>query len=260
MILTKTIIPKELLWAISSGWETDCFSSLLNLKPGTGAELWLSTKPFHVQNGNNTTFSNMQLLTPREGAFIISPNDEKLLVLRIRHSKLYMLSRGQTNATVDKPVDLHALWSNNLLKYLPRYFELGCEVLRGFNLLLKMLPVEKYELNNNLIEYVYTNHTTKVCDVALEFKYSQRYIQKRFLEAHGITIKKYQLICRLETAIKETIQNGDMYGAILNAGFYDQSHFIKSFKIIYLSTPTSFLSDPVNDYFYNRTGPTYLKI
>ena len=260
MILKKTIVPQSLLWAISSGWETECFCSQLTLKPGTGAELWLSTKPFHVQNGNLSTYSNMQLLTPREGSYVITPNHEKIVVLRIRHNRIFMLSREQTNAIMDAPVDLHALWGKPLMQYLPHYFELGSEVSDGLSLLLQKLLIETNDLKNDLVEFLYKHPTMKVAEVALEFNYTPRHIQKKFMEAHGVSIKQYQLICRIEKAIKDTILNGDVHEAILNCGFYDQSHFIKSFKNIHLMTPTDFLSDPVNNYFYNRKSPPTLSL
>lgn len=260
MILIKTNVPQELIWAISSGWETDHFSTTLTLKPGTGAELWLSTKPFYVQNGDISTFSNMQLLTPRESAYVIRPNYEKIVVLRIRHNRLYMLSREQTQSIIDVPVDLHALWGGALMRYLPRYFELGSEITNGLSALLRNLFNDKHELKNDLIEYLFKNPTIKVASIAEQFLYTQRHIQKKFLEAHGITIKRYQLICRIERAIKETIQKNDVHEAIFNNGFHDQSHYIKSFKAIHSATPTDFITDPVNNYFYNRKSPPFLEL
>ncbi|MEJ5074818.1 AraC family transcriptional regulator [Enterobacter ludwigii] len=252
MILTKINIPQNLIWAISSGWKTECFSSFLSLQPVTGAELWLSTKPFHVKNRERCTFSNMQLLTPREGAFLIMPNNEKIMVLRIRHDKLYMLSREQTNTIIDVPVDLHYFWGKALMKYIPDYFDLDEDVYNGLSFVLKKLFTEKHDLKNNIIEHLYKNHVTKVSDIALTFGYTQRHIQKKFIEAHGVTIKKYQLICRIEKVIKESFQNGDIHEAMLNSGFYDQSHFIKSFQNIHSMTPTHFMSNPINNFFYNR--------
>lgn len=260
MILIKTNIPPELVWAISSGWETDSFSTALTLKPGTGAELWLSTKPFYVSNSGISTYSNMQLLAPRESAYVIRPNYEKIVVLRIRHNRLYMLSREQTHAIIDTPVDLHALLGGRLMNYLPRYFELGKEVVRGLSVLLGNLLNDKRDLKNDLIDFLYQKPTTRVSCVAEQFQYTQRHIQKKFLEAHGITIKKYQLICRIERAIKETIQLNDVHAAIFNNGFHDQPHFIKSFRAIHTVTPTEFITDQVNHYFYNRESPAYLKL
>lgn len=47
----------------------------------------------------------------------------------------------------------------------------------------------------------------------------------------GISLKKYLIWSKLKSTIKNRLEsNSDLFSALLKSGFYDQSHFSKSFK------------------------------
>lgn len=62
--------------------------------------------------------------------------------------------------------------------------------------------------------------------------YSRRRVEQRFLESTGVTIGKYQSSVRFEKSIDllSLDSESSLTQIGLNAGYYDQSHFIREFK------------------------------
>lgn len=77
------------------------------------------------------------------------------------------------------------------------------------------------------------------------FGVSRRRIEQRFREATGLAISEYAKKVRFFRAVRSLADNSDndltMLG--LDAGYYDQSHFIRHFKQFTGTTPTQFRSD-----------------
>ncbi|MGB3465628.1 MAG: helix-turn-helix domain-containing protein [Cyclobacteriaceae bacterium] len=73
---------------------------------------------------------------------------------------------------------------------------------------------------------------------------SQKHFIKRFSQTIGITPKKFQTIQKIKYAI-ELLNSGSYYsmaGVAIEAGFYDQSHFISIFKKTTGLTPSRYHS------------------
>lgn len=69
--------------------------------------------------------------------------------------------------------------------------------------------------------------------------YSEKHMDRVFKTNVGITIKKYADRVRIEKA-KELIKSNRMDEIIEMLGYYDQSHFIKSFKGYTRVTPRAY--------------------
>jgi len=82
----------------------------------------------------------------------------------------------------------------------------------------------------------------KIKDLAQQLLTSASPLEKRFRQAVGASPKKFAAIVRF----KHTIQNYSSASSLTDlgyeAGFYDQAHFIKSFKEFTGETPESFFS------------------
>lgn len=64
--------------------------------------------------------------------------------------------------------------------------------------------------------------------------------EKRFRKAVGSTPKQFASIVRMSFIIKQTSNRDRLLDAALNAGFFDESHFIKTFKQFTGQNPTDF--------------------
>jgi AraC-like DNA-binding protein len=65
--------------------------------------------------------------------------------------------------------------------------------------------------------------------------------EKRFRKVVGTTPKQFASIVRMSHLVDQLEQKHDYLEAAFNAGFYDQSHFIRTFKTFTGQTPTDFL-------------------
>lgn len=78
-----------------------------------------------------------------------------------------------------------------------------------------------------------------IAKIAEEVGYNQRYLDRVFKEAVGVSMKKYAEIIRIQKAIYY-LQNSLAYEIYERLGYYDQAHFIKDFKKNTSLTPSRF--------------------
>ena len=78
-----------------------------------------------------------------------------------------------------------------------------------------------------------------IAKIAEEVGYNQRYLDRVFKEAVGVSMKKYAEIIRIQKAIYY-LQNSLTYEIYERLGYYDQAHFIKDFKKNTSLTPSRF--------------------
>lgn len=84
----------------------------------------------------------------------------------------------------------------------------------------------------------------RVSDVADSFHLSQDAFEKRFRKIVGTSPKQFSSIVRMKSLINDGLQNHSLNKLALGAGFYDQSHFNKEFKVFTGQTPTDFFKAP----------------
>lgn len=73
--------------------------------------------------------------------------------------------------------------------------------------------------------------------------FGARHFQKIFKNHFGIAPKRFQRIIRFEQLTRHLLLNRqqDYLSAVLDYGYYDQSHFIKDFKFFIGASPSGFL-------------------
>lgn len=81
----------------------------------------------------------------------------------------------------------------------------------------------------------------KISEIRSNYGYSQRTLERHFLNCIGITPKKFIIAARFQQAI-ESLSSGISCAELAqNLSYYDQSHFIKEFKQLTGMTPNQFL-------------------
>jgi AraC-like DNA-binding protein len=95
-------------------------------------------------------------------------------------------------------------------------------------------------LVNAIIEYILNAHgNINIVTMAKKFQYNQRYMSRVFLNATGLTMKKYTTIIRIQTALRY-LQEDRVDEVYEKLGYYDQSYFIKDFKNHTSMTPRQY--------------------
>lgn len=80
----------------------------------------------------------------------------------------------------------------------------------------------------------------KIEDIAEKHTFSRRYINKLFSKYVGKTPSEYRKIYRFRNALNEVKKAKNLTHLSHNTLFYDQAHFIKDFKTLTNTNPSSF--------------------
>ncbi len=85
--------------------------------------------------------------------------------------------------------------------------------------------------------------TIKIAALAQKLNISQSRFEKRFRKIVGASPKKFASIIRLRQVLSQ-VEKGDNFTAgALDAGYFDQAHFIKDFKSFTGQTPEQFFKE-----------------
>ncbi|MFT4535263.1 MAG: methylphosphotriester-DNA--protein-cysteine methyltransferase [Saprospiraceae bacterium] len=87
----------------------------------------------------------------------------------------------------------------------------------------------------------------KVKDIFEEFNISKVTLHKNFINKVGLTPKKVSQIWRMNHLLqmKEEFPEENLTSLCLNAGFYDQAHFIKDFKLLFGLAPRKYFNQNI---------------
>ena len=98
---------------------------------------------------------------------------------------------------------------------------------------------KKLKLIENICRHISSTESFNSKSLSVEFGFSERYIQKSFLECVGLTPKNYFAVQRFNKSL-ELIQSSSetLTSIALECGYYDQAHFIKEFKSYTALTPS----------------------
>lgn len=93
----------------------------------------------------------------------------------------------------------------------------------------------------------------QVSKVAQQVGYSERQLNRLFLTQIGVNIKNYARLTRFNYVLKH-IQKSPCFFATLSqqAGYFDQAHFDKDFKLISGVSPQNYLKT-MSDFYYDGT-------
>jgi AraC-like DNA-binding protein len=99
---------------------------------------------------------------------------------------------------------------------------------------------EKLKLIEHICSRIGSTEFFNSKSLSMEFGFSERYIQKSFLECVGLTPKNYFAVQRFNKSLELVQSSTETLTSIaLECGYYDQAHFIKEFKSYTALTPSS---------------------
>lgn len=104
---------------------------------------------------------------------------------------------------------------------------------------LKILPKDQLVLS--ALELIYQSKgTIRIHELAEKLNTSQSPLEKRFRKVVGASPKKFASLVRLNTIVKNPQNIGTLTEKGYEAGYFDQSHFIRDFKSFTGETPENF--------------------
>jgi AraC-like DNA-binding protein len=111
---------------------------------------------------------------------------------------------------------------------------------------LAQLPFTGDPLVAQALKLVASSSTrpTGVAEVARLLGLSERQLERRFLERVGVTPKRFATLRRFERAIASASTTPSLTAVALDAGYYDQSHFIREFRRFTGVSPGTLLRTP----------------
>lgn len=109
--------------------------------------------------------------------------------------------------------------------------------------LLLDLPYEEDPLVTHAATLLTDAHDeASVSAVASAVGLSERQLERRFLTRIGVTPKRFATLRRFERAVARATTAPSLTAAALDAGYYDQSHFIRDFRRFTGSTPRTYFA------------------
>lgn len=111
-------------------------------------------------------------------------------------------------------------------------------------LISRLSSLEPDKLVNAALRLIHASKgSIRISELAGSLHISRSPLEKRFRKAVGASPKKFASIVRLKCLI-ESFRDGASPAELGNAaGYYDQSHFIKQFKVFTGETPEKFFAD-----------------
>jgi len=88
----------------------------------------------------------------------------------------------------------------------------------------------------------HTHDEASVSAVAAVLGVSERQFERRFTARVGVTPKRFATLRRFERAVARAASAPSLTAAALDAGYYDQSHFIREFRRFAGSSPKEYFA------------------
>ncbi|MFT6338183.1 MAG: AraC-like DNA-binding protein [Halioglobus sp.] len=140
-----------------------------------------------------------------------------------------------------KPITSSLIESILITKEISKLTRLMDELM--FDLFNQSLSIDE-QLRAQLNYILDRKGIVKIRDIFEEFKVSKVTLHKNFINKVGLTPKKVSQIWRMNHLLqmKEEFPKENLTSLCLSAGFYDQAHFIKDFKLLFGVPPRKFFS------------------
>lgn len=97
---------------------------------------------------------------------------------------------------------------------------------------------------NDVKQYILSNldHNISLGDIATYTGYNSTYISRIFKKEFGITPHAFMLNQKINISQKMLLKNNLIVDVASEAGFYDQSHFVRNFKRVFAISPSEYKS------------------
>lgn len=252
-------------------WEQEADARRLPLiLPGTGTMCVFHYRtPYRmtdVHAGTSTAYP-AYVMSNRHRIFDLSAEGPVgFVAVYIRAGRFRHFMRSTFTDIHDQVLPADAIWGEaarhlSVALASVRTFAERVELLSSF--FLQQLGQPELDPLDMLLDRFYASPGMKVAELAELAGCSRRHLERRFLSAYGVTPKYFGRVVRLQAAARRLALDRDarLLDAALDAGYFDQSHFIRDVRDLTGLTP-SVLQENMRkrSHFYNPPMSNWLKM
>jgi len=233
-------------WYCSSDGKTEI--SLFPVFPGTGLDLIIHFESsFHTKEKK---LPSSHTFCPRQSIDINATGKLDFLAIRFRCGTFRHFCSVHFKELNNEFLSVTDIWGKDGQEFLDKLHEEQSSldrinILDAFFREQLNIHNKSFAIPDTSISYIYKNYeNTVINSLAKDFNISLRHFERLFKEEFDISPKRFQVISRFQSTIKEILLSPhDNYLQIaLENGYYDQSHFIKECKLLSGMSPTEILS------------------
>lgn len=208
-------------------------------------------QPLKCKSGNNDWVSHpKQCVIGQIKSYgeIVESGNEGMIAIVFHPDGLYPFIKIPVDELTGQIVDLTDVFGKGIKEIQEKICEAKTDnqkISLVENLLLDLMKADANSYNQDIryaITQMRSNMKINVLELASNVNMSKRNFERRFLEYVGLTPVFYNRIVRFQRAIQLlNINNKTSFTELAySAGYFDQSHFIRDFKLFYGQTPKEF--------------------
>ncbi|WP_406284421.1 helix-turn-helix domain-containing protein [Embleya sp. NBC_00896] len=246
-------------------------ASLPDLWPGTGAELWIHLRGHvtaHAHDGSvpaRLPPAHLVCLRRNRWSLTPSPDGAAFLAVRFRAGALRCLLAADVDDVADTTVSAEDAWhaAGRRLADVVRAAPAGPTRVAALDRELRALIDRRRSESAGesrvlaAADLVYRRRgAVRVDHLAAETGLSVRQLQRRFPPAVGVGPKEFQQLTRIQHAARTLLLDDEprYLATALDAGFYDQNHFIREFRRFTGRTPAAVLGRGMSHFYYESSA------
>ncbi len=182
-------------------------------------------------------------------SFDYSKNTGNLLIL-FKEARTTAFFKQPLHELYEDTVSLDNFISHRELSVIEEQLAEATNNIQRIGLVEKLLLSKLYDhkpdklILNALQKIHLTKGTIKIKDLANTLYISQDPFEKRFRRVVGTSPKQFSSIIRMESIISRRQQKQKLNEIVFDAGYFDQPHFNKDFKLFTGQTPADFFKSP----------------
>lgn len=244
-------------------FEKSCsnYFELPTVLPGTGLELVFHlSKPLSI---DRITLPKAHTVCPRKAFNFDKEKIVSFISVRFKSGAFRHFSPVPFSELNDKYYSIESIWGQHgefLLKKLQNC-KTEEDMIQTIQFYLEFFFNEYHDKRNDkwdgIIDELYYNfNDNTISKIAEKSNLSLRQFEREFKNQFGLTAKKFQKITRFQEVTKSLLlnKNSNYLTTILDKGYFDQSHFIKEFKLLTKKTPLEYFTDKNFDtHFYHKS-------
>ncbi|MEC5397072.1 helix-turn-helix transcriptional regulator [Uliginosibacterium sp. H1] len=235
---------------------------LPRLLPGTGALCcFVSGAPLAVDDVHSAEHRHLSrafLLCNRHHVLdLAATGPSRLVLVSFRPGRLRYFSPASFAELQDHITDAADLWGSSaslMAEQLEEAVDLEACRLRLSAFLSAMLPRPGEARLDLMLDLLYLSPSMRIADLAAGAGWSMRHFERMFASTYGVTPKFFARVARLQQVARKLALEPDCTAgsSALDAGFFDQSHFIHELdKLAGLSTVEFVRGVRERPHFYN---------
>jgi len=177
--------------------------------------------------------------------FTFSKNTVLLLVI-FKEASAATVLKGPVNAMAEQIVPLESMFNAKKINQLGQQLKEAdshkdmVDIMEAF-LKTALNPLLMDDLIMKAIHLInHRNGLISIKSLADELNVSRDVFEKRFRKKVGTTPKQYANLTRFRNVLRASTPSKNLTEIALNAGYYDQSHFIREFKSFAGKPPSDF--------------------